>query len=197
MTTGKAGQRPARTTLRSMAIALGAAVLSATVLAAPASAAQARHLDIEIHDGFHDDWLSDACGTDVEVTIDASLNVSLIYNRAGLLVREIDPSGGGTWTWTAPATGRSVSVPFTTGIIDYGDGAAIGSTYTSKLVGIWGHVPGFSSTNAGYIEIVGTVVGFEDNGSPLLDATGFRYVHGHFTDQDLVAATCAALTDDH
>jgi hypothetical protein len=61
-------------------------------------AGPARHLTIEFHEAFPSDFLSSARKIDVAVSFDATLNVTLVYNRAGLLVREIDPSGGGRVT---------------------------------------------------------------------------------------------------
>ena len=114
----------------------------ALIVAAPTGARQARHLTIDIHESFPSDFLSNACKTNVVVSFDGTLNVTLVYNQAGLLVREIDPSGGGRVTYSAPLTGNSFSFPFQPTIIDYGTGAEVGSTFTMKLVGLFGHVPG-------------------------------------------------------
>ena len=81
---------------------LGVGLLVAAV--SPALAASAAHVQIEIHDSFVDDFLSDACGTLVIGSVDASLNVTLQY-RDGLIVKEVDPSGGGKNTLSAPETG--------------------------------------------------------------------------------------------
>jgi hypothetical protein len=170
------------------------AVLALTA-AAPAAAAQARHLTIEIHESFPSDYLSGACSTDVVVSFDATLNVTLVYNQAGLLVREIDPSGGGTVTFAAPLTGNSFSFPFQPAIIDYGAGAMLGSTFTMKLVGLFGHVPGRVASDAGQLIVSGVVEGFEENGSPLLETTDFVLQHGNReSGEDVTTAICSALT---
>jgi hypothetical protein len=167
----------------------------ALIVAASATAAQARHLTIEIHESFSNDFLSTACKTDVIVSFDATLNVTLVYNQAGLLVREIDPSGGGTVTFSAPLTGNSFSFPFQTTIIDYGAGAEVGSTFTMMLVGLFGHVPGLIASDAGQVIVTGVVEGFEDNGSPLLEFTDFVLARGNRSSgEDITAAICAALT---
>lgn len=167
----------------------------ALVAAAPVTAAQAKHLDIEIHESFPSGFLSDACQTDVVVSFDATLNVTLVYNQAGLLVEEIDPSGGGTVTYSAPLTGNSFSFPFQVTIIDYGAGAQVGSTFTSKFVGLFGHVPGLVASDAGQAIVTGVVEGFEANGSPLLEFTDFVLAHGNRSSgDDITAAICSALT---
>jgi hypothetical protein len=167
----------------------------ALIVAAPATAAQARHLTIEIHETFPNDFLSTACKTDVVVSLDATLNVTLVYNQAGLLVTEIDPSGGGTVTFSAPLTGNSFSFPFQTTIIDYGAGAEVGSTFTMKMVGLFGHVPGLVASDAGQVIVTGVVEGFEENGSPLLEITDFVLARGNRSSgEDITAAICSALT---
>jgi hypothetical protein len=173
------------------------AVIGVLVLlvVAPTGAGQARHLTIDIHESFPSDFLSNACKTDVVVSFDATLNVTLVYNQAGLLVREIDPSGGGQVTFSAPLTGNSFSFPFQPAIIDYGAGAKVGSTFTMKLVGLFGHVPGLVASDAGQLIVSGIVEGFEENGSPLLEITDFVLEHGNReSGDDVTAAICTALT---
>lgn len=167
----------------------------ALIVAAPSGAGQARHLTIEIHESFPSDFLSTACKTDVVVAFDGTLNVTLVYNREGLLVREIDPSGGGKVTFGAPLTGNSFSFPFQTTIIDYGAGAEVGSTFTMKFVGLFGHVPGLVASDAGQLIVSGVVEGFDENGSPLLEITDFVLEHGNREGgEDVNAAICSALT---
>jgi hypothetical protein len=174
---------------------LGLIAAFALIMAAPGGAAQARHLTIQIDESFPNDFASEACGTDVVVSLEATLNVTLVYNQAGLLVREIDPSGGGTVTFSAPSTGQSFSFPFSSTIIDYGAGAEIGSTFTAKFVGLLGHVPGLIASDAGQLIVSGVVHGFESNGSPLLSFEELVLEHGNREDgDDAAAAVCAALT---
>jgi hypothetical protein len=189
-------QRRSRFTLRargrrSSALSALTAIL-ALIVAAPGGAAQASHLTIQINESFPADFYTAACGTDVVATFEATLNVTLVYNQAGLLVREIDPSGGGTTTFSAPATGRSFSFPFSSTIIDYGTGAEIGSAFTAKFVGLFGHVPGRSASDAGQMVVSGVVDGFDANGSPLLSFNELLLEHGNR--EDSTAAVCAALT---
>jgi hypothetical protein len=165
------------------------------IMAAPAGAEQAKHIRVDIHDSFPSEFWTDACGTDVVITQDGVLNVTLVYNHQGLLVKEIDPSGGGTLTFSAPLTGDSFSFPIQSTIIDYGAGAQIGSTFTMKLVGLSGHVPGYIASDAGQIIVTGVVFGFEENGSPLLEFHDIVLEHGNSESGEAVAAAvCSALT---
>jgi hypothetical protein len=170
------------------------AVLSLLV-AAPANAQQARHLTVNIDESFVSDFWTETCGTTVVVSSEATLNVTLVYNQEGLLVREIDPSGGGTVTFSAPETGNSFSFPFNATVIDYGAGAQVGSTFTAKFVGLFGHVPGLIASDAGQLVVTGVVFGFEENGSPLLEFREVVAVIGHrATEEEITAAICGALT---
>ena len=160
---------PRRKTLMPRAALIALLAVLGLLVAAPADAQQARHLTIVIDDSSVDDFWTETCGTTVVVSSEATLNVTLVYNQAGLLVREIDPSGGGTVTFSAPDTGNSFSFPFNATVIDYGAGAEVGSTFTLKAVGLFGHVPGLIASDAGQLVLTGVVFGFEENGSPLLD----------------------------
>lgn len=170
---------------------LGVGLLLAAV--SPALAASATHVQIEIHDSFVDDFLSDACGTLVIGSVDATLNVTLQY-RDGLIVKEVDPSGGGKNTLSAPETGQSISFPFNTVIIDYGSGAAIGSPFTITFNGVIGNVPGHIAADAGHAVFSGVVDGFDELGLPSLNITDFVSFNGRQSDGGTVlAATCEAL----
>jgi hypothetical protein len=189
-----AATRTRKTLVARAALVALIAVLGLTV-AAPANAQRATHLTINIDDTFVSDFYTDACGTTVVVSSEATLNVTLVYNKEGLLVREIDPAGGGTVTFSAPATGNSFSFPFGATIIDYGAGAQVGSTFTARSVGLFGHVPGLIASDAGQVIFTGVVFGFEENGSPLLEFGEILVEHGNReSGEDVVAAVCGALT---
>ena len=167
----------------------------ALIVAAPTGAGQARHLTIDIHESVPSAFLSNACKTDVVVSFDATLNVTLVYNQTGLLVKEVDPSGGGRVTYSAPLMGNSFSFPFQPVIIDYGAGATVGSTFTMKLVGLFGHVPGLVASDAGQLIVSGVVEGIDENGSTQLEITDFVLEHGNReSGDDVTAAICTALT---
>jgi hypothetical protein len=165
------------------------------IAATPAEAQTVRHVRVVIDETFVNEVTTEACGTTVVNSVEGTLNVTLLYNQAGLIAKEIDPSGGGTVTFTAPRTGNSFSFPFNTAIIDYGAGAAVGSTFTAKFVGLIGHVPGFISSDAGQVIVTGVVTGFDENGLPELDFRDVQVQHGNFHSQEeILAAICAALT---
>ena len=180
-----------------LARVVAAGAIAGAALVSPAAAAQARHLDIEIHGSLQDDFLSEECGTPVMVSFDASLNVTLVYNQAGLIVREIDPNGKGVTTYTAPETGNAFSIPWSGGTIDYGDGAVVGSTCSSQNHGLLGHVPGFIASDPGLIVFEGYVKGFDDRGSPELETTNVLFEAGNREggNGEILAGFCAALTN--
>jgi hypothetical protein len=182
--------------MRQLAIVLSVAIV-ALVAAGTSVGAQARHLAIHIDETFHSDFLSEECGVDVFIDLDADLNVTLVYNQSGLLVREIDPSGGGTFTYYSPDTGKSFSFPFQPAMLDYGSGAMVGSAVIVTQRGLFGHVPGFVPSDAGLFRFLGSVTGFEENGSPLIDFVEvIPPEHGNRVDgEQVVAGICAALTD--
>ena len=93
---------PRRKTLMPRAALIALLAVLGLLVAAPADAQQARHLTIVIDDSSVDAFWTETCGTTVVVSSEATLNVTLVYNQAGLLKREIDPSGGGTVTFSAP-----------------------------------------------------------------------------------------------
>ena len=66
--------------------------LSALAVPATSSAQRAVHLQdaVDISDSFESPLLSGACGFPVTVTVTGALDVTLIYNRAGLVVRQIE-----------------------------------------------------------------------------------------------------------
>jgi len=103
-------------------VALLSIAVMALLMAAPTTAT-ARQFHINIDDSFQSGFLSDACGVDVFIDTDGDLQVTLVYNRAGLVAREIDRAGGGTITYRSPDTGNSFSFPIQPSQWDYGSGA--------------------------------------------------------------------------
>jgi predicted aconitase with swiveling domain len=164
-------------------------------VAAPADAQQARHVTINVEDTFENDFLTETCGTTVVNSVEGTLHVTLLHNEEGLIVKEIDPSSGLTITFSAPLTGNSFSFPANTVIFDYGTGAQVGSTFTAKVVGLGGHVPGLIASDAGQLIFSGVVEGFDEFGIPLVDFTELLVEHGNSeSGEDIVAAICGALT---
>ena len=72
------------------------------LVAAPAGAQQARHVRLVIDETFTHAHLSEVCGTEILESREATLNVTILYNKEGLIAKEIDPAGGGTITYVPP-----------------------------------------------------------------------------------------------
>jgi hypothetical protein len=183
---------PKRPVARAAVVAL-IAVLG-LLIAAPAQALEPRRVTINIEDTFTDDFWSATCGTPVVISVEGTLHMTLLYNEDGLIVKEIDPSSGLTVTWTAPETGNSFSYPGLSAIFDYGTGAEVGSTFTWKQVGLYGHVPGSIASDAGQTVGTGVVEGFDEFGIPLLNFTDVLIQRGNNESfEDVAAAICGRL----
>ena len=151
--------------MRHLAVVVGVAVV-ALLTPATSSAQQAQQIPISIDDHFQDEFWSEQCGFDVFVDIVADLKVTLVYNQSGLIVREIDRAGGGTFTYRSPDTGKSFSFPLGPSQWDYGAGAVVGSPVTVSFTGLFGHVPGLIPSDAGLFRFLGVVEGFDEFGIP-------------------------------
>jgi hypothetical protein len=184
-----------RKTLMPRAAVVALIAVLGLLVAAPADAQPVQHVRAVIDESFTDPFWTETCGTEVVISLEGTLNVTLFYNEQGLIVKEISPSGGGTVTFSAPETGNSFSSPLQTAIIDYGAGAQVGSTFTAKFVGLFGHVPGLIASDAGQIVFTGVVFGFDENGIALLDFREVLVQHGNSKSQEEInAAICGALT---
>lgn len=175
-------------------------VLSALAVPATSSAQRAVHLKdaIDISTSFQSPLLSGACGFPVTVTVTGAVDETLIYNDAGLVVRQIENTPAATATFSSPY--GSFSFPeAATSVYTYPGGATFGSTanFTSSGLLRFGLVPGFGVSNAG-IDIVANavVVGFTPEGIPIVDFTESTVVISHGnrnSDEEIFAAICAAL----
>jgi predicted aconitase with swiveling domain len=189
---------PSRKRLVPRAALVALIALLGLLVAAPAEAQRARHVTINVEESFEDDFWTETCGTTVVISVEGTLHVTLLYNKEGLIEKEIDPSSGLLVTFSAPQTGNSFSFPATTAIFDYGAGAEVGSTFTAKFVGLGGHVPGVLASDAGLVIVAGGVVeGFDEFGIPLIDFETAELVveHGNRESfEDVAAAICGTLT---
>ena len=178
-------------------VVLALAVLALSVPSV-AEAAPPERITIDLAETFPSEFLTEECGTPVEVIITGEARVTLWRNSAGLIVRESDHAPGSTVTYSAPETGNAFSHPNSlVSTWDYGDGATVGSEVTTTFRGLFGHVTGFIASDAGTTTLVGVVTGFDEFGIPLVDfpdppirETGNREPGG-----DVLAALCDALTD--
>jgi hypothetical protein len=192
---GRGEEQAVRRLLIFVTVALGA-------LAVPAasSAQRAVHLQdaVDISASFESLPLSGACGFPVTVTVSGAVDVTLIYNRAGLVVRHIENTPGATATFSSPY--GSFSFPeAVTSVFTYPGGATLDSTanFTSSGLLRFGLVPGFGVSNAG-IDIVANAVVVEitPEGIPIVDFTESTVVISHGnrnSDEEIFTAICAAL----
>ena len=174
--------------------------LSALAVPATSSAQRAVHLQnaVDISDSFQSLLLSEACGFPVMVSVSGALDTTLIYNDAGLVVRQIVNTPAATATFSSPF--GSFSFPeASTSVFTYPGGATLGSTanFTSSGLLRFGLVPGFGVSNAG-IDIVANAVVVEitPEGIPIVDFTESTVVisHGNSnSDEEIFGAICAAL----
>jgi hypothetical protein len=172
------------------------AVAGAVVAAAPGSAVAAApdRASIDISDSFVDDVLSEACGTEVAVTLTGTAEITLWRNTRGLVVRELDRFPKARVTWTASGTGRTVTTRFdAVSSWDYGSGAVLGGPVTVTAHGLFFRIPGVTSAVAGREVAVGSVDAF-DNGIPIVDRAEQVLRVGHDPEFDFVDAMCEALT---
>jgi hypothetical protein len=180
--------------MRYLAILL-TAVGVALIAVGTGVSAQARHVPIHIDDHFEATDLSAACGFDVFIDVVADLKVTLVYNKSGLVAREIDTAGGGTITYRSPDTGKSFSFMYQPSQWDYGSGAVLGSSVIVSFTGLQGHATGFIDSDAGLFRFEGVVTSFED-GVPFVDFVDVIADRGNRNSgEEITAAICAALTD--
>jgi hypothetical protein len=169
-------------------------VVLALFVAAP-TGATARQVHITINDSFQDDFLTEQCGVDVFIDVVGDLQVTLVYNRSGLIVREIDRAGGGRITYRSPETGNAFSFPIQPSQWDYGSGAVLGSPVVVSFTGLMGHVPGFIDSDAGLFRFLGIVEGFDEFGIPEVEFQEVIADRGNRNSgEEIVAAICAELT---
>jgi hypothetical protein len=139
------------------------------------------------------DW-TNFCGFPVTISYTGVSRVTLVYDRSGLVVREMD---SGTVMKTLTSANVSYSFHMSPAQFSYPGGASIGSTAIATFVGLQGHAPGFISSNAGLVRVEGTVVGF-DGGIPVVDFDGTTdpiLAVGHHQGPDKVGpAVCASLS---
>ena len=179
-------------------VAVTAVVSALAAVAAPASAMAAGSPDrvtVDISETFIDESASQACGTQVVVTVTGSAEVSLWRNEEGLVVRELDRFPGAFISWSAPATGMSTKTRADlVSHWDYGTGAVLGGPVTFVFQGMFFHLPGASSAFAGREVNVGNVDRFQD-GVPIVNEGTLVSLVGHFPeDFDFTESLCGLLT---
>jgi hypothetical protein len=171
-------------------LALGGGTLAAT----PAWATPPQHFHIPVNISFPDDPLSEACGFDVVDVLAGNIDVTLFYDQSGTLIREIDTFPTGTFSFTAPSTGKSIvsRVP-AVGITDYTGGGAVGTPAVARLTGLQFMLqPGVMF--AGRQVLAAVVDGHTSEGVPHIMVTDVISQSGNFFSGDEVPLVCAALS---
>jgi hypothetical protein len=171
-------------------LALGGGLLGAT----PAWATAPKHFHIPLNFSFRDDALSDACGFDVFDVFAGNIDVTLLYDQSGTLIREIDTFPAFTFSFAAPSTGKSIgSRAPAVGITDYTGGGAVGTAAVLRVTGLQFMLqPGVMLAGRQVFDAV--VVGHTREGVPMIMATGLISQSGNFFSGDTAPLVCAALS---
>jgi hypothetical protein len=171
-------------------LALGGGLLGA----APAWATPAKHFHVPINISVRDDDLSDACGFDVFDVFAGNIDVTLLYDQSGTLIREIDTLPAFTASFTAPSTGKSiVSRSPAVLIFDYTGGGAVGTPAVARVTGLQFMLqPGVMFAGRQVFDAV--VVGQSPEGIPDVMLTDVISQSGNFFSGDEVPLVCAALS---
>ena len=172
-------------------LALGGGMLAAT----PAWATPPKHFfHIPINDSVRDDALSAACGFDVFDVFAGNINVTLLYDQSGTLIREIDTFPATTIGFAAPSTGKSIgSASPAVGHIDYTGGGAVGTPAVLTITGLQFMLqPGVISAGRQVFDT--TVVDITPEGIPVTPPMNLISQSGNFFSGDTTPLVCAALS---
>jgi hypothetical protein len=171
-------------------LALGGGLLAAT----PAWATPPKHFHIPLNFSVRDDPFSDACGFDVFDVVAGNIDVTLLYDQSGTLIREIDTFPAFTFSFTAPSSGKSiVSGSPVVVIVDYTGGGAVGTPAVARFTGLQFMLqPGVMFTGRQVFDAV--VVGHSPEGIPDVLVTSLISQNGNFFSGDVVPLVCAALS---
>jgi hypothetical protein len=174
-----------------------ALLVAALGAGASIAAPRAQQVHIAIDDSFVDEGFTQACGFEVTISVIGDLQVTLIRNKDGLVVRELDRLGGTKVVFSSDD--GSFSFPTAPSQWDYGSGAMVGSPVIVTFPGLQGHAAGFIDSDAGMLRVTGTVDGFDEFGIPTVDFDGGEVlldVGNLNTEEEVDAAVCSALSGD-
>jgi hypothetical protein len=173
---------------------LGNALVLAAVLAVGGTAApRAEQIHIALDESFPSAFWTGQCGVPVTVSNSGDLHVTLVRNKAGLIVRENDMTGGMKIEFSSPY--GSFTFPSAPSQWDYGDGAVLGSPVVVTFTGLQGHVAGSVASDAGLIRFLGEVEGVDEFGIPMVEFGDvvLKDVGQRSTLEAVRAAICGAL----
>ena len=180
--------------MRGISVIAALAVAASSLVAAVAHAGNAVHIKgIDLSGTFPAPDLSAQCGTPVLLTFSGTLNVTLITDHDGDVVKEIDTQPGARVAFTAPATGSSFSFPnVEVARFVYPESGTVGAPALVYISGMLGHAPGIPA-DAGRLVWEGVVFDVTPEGIPLVELTNLRDERGNRED-GVLDAICAALT---
>lgn len=163
--------------------------------ATPAWATPPQHFHhLPLNFSERDDGLSDACGFDVFFVAAGLIDVTVLYDQSGALIREIDTFPTFTVSLAAPSTGKSIgSRAPAVGIIDYTGGGALGTAAVFSVTGLSFMLqPGVMFTGRQVFDAV--VVDHTPEGIPIVMGTNLISQSGNFFSSDIAPLVCEALS---
>jgi len=177
--------------MRRISLPLAIGALLAVTMVGPVAAQRAVHITgIPIAVSGVDDFLTGVCGYEVTFTLTGTASATLVYNDAGLIIREVDTAPAARITFSG--NGNSFSYPSSSQILvtSYPEGATIGAPAQLIFTGFFGK-PG-SIPNAGPDMLLGHVYAFTTEGVPLVAFDELLASHGP-RPTDFAGDICAAL----
>jgi hypothetical protein len=169
-------------------------LVTAGVLAATAAAeGRTIHGELVLNDlTVPDGYLTQACGFDVTITLNVHSPATARLNNAGLVVHEED-IWLGTFTYSAPASGKSVTRPLNAFIsTDYPGGAVEGSSAITVGRGVGVGEVTTGQPGSGTVKLAAVVDGFDEaSGIPFTHVTEVLSLDGEF--DQARASICRAL----
>jgi hypothetical protein len=165
-----------------------------SVSAPVASGAAPRRAEMSVDVTFPDPVMSSICGTTVFERLAGTLKASVFLDQSGTPIREVDTQPSATITYTASATGRSISFPFAVVLhTRYPDGVSSGSPAVVTLTGNIGSLTGVAPAGSGRLVFNAVVLGVDQNGIPATQLVGAPISEqGNFTQRP--DAICDALS---
>jgi hypothetical protein len=174
--------------MRRISLPLAIGALVALSMVGPVAAQRAVHITgIPIAVSYVDEFLSGACGFEVTFTLTGTGSATLVYDDAGLIIREVDTEPASRKRFSG--NGNTVTYEGNTILVtSYPEGAFIGAPAIAIETGFFG-IPG--SANAGPDVLLAHVTGFTTEGLPLVEFDDVLASHGPRA--DFVASICGAL----
>jgi hypothetical protein len=176
-----------------LSLAVGTALVVCTVATATAAGGRTIHGELVLNDvTFPDGYLTAVCGFDVTITLNVHSPATARLNDQGRVVHEED-IWLGTFTYSAPSSGKSTTRPLNAFIsTDYPGGAVEGSSATTVGRGLGVGEVTIGQPGSGTVKIEAVVDGFDEaSGIPFTHLTKIVSLSGEF--DQARTAICNAL----